>query len=572
MSAHPATRPSAGPPRHRRAHPAGRAAALALTAMVATVAVAALGELGGAAYGPAAAPPPAPPAPSWHRPTVRVAGADRYATAAAVSAATFPAGAPIAYVATGADYPDALTAAAAAGGRGPVLLAGAGGVPDTTRFELQRLHPSRVVIVGGPRSLPTSLEGVIRAALPGVSVARVQGADRYATAALLSSATYAPGVPLAYVATGTAFPDALTAAAAAAGRGPVLLIPSHGLSAPTSAELNRLQPRQIVIVGGPSAVPMPAQTLITWVLRNSTVRRIAGVDRYATAASVAGNAYPGGAATVYLATGTNFPDALTAAAAAGGRGPVLLVPGVGPASDAAAEVARLGPARIVLVGGTAAVSDTAAAEVSLGGSPVGPPSTGPTTSVPQPSTTAIPTSTTVPPPDTLGRATTTAAPAGRGSPAPTTPTPTTSAPVTLTATTVVSSPTPTTAAPVPLPPPPPLATAAIAVQTAEAQIGKPYVWAGAGPDSFDCSGLTMFAWAAAGVRLPHNAAAQAAMLAPVAPDLADLQPGDLLFYDTPIDHVTIYVGNAMMVEAAHSGVPVRMVPVRTGQLVGAGRP
>jgi len=192
--------------------------------------------------------------------------------------------------------------------------------------------------------------------------------------------------------------------------------------------------------------------------------------------------------------------------------------------------------------------------------------------VPQPSTTAIPTSTTVPPTVTLGRATTTAAPAGRGSPAPTTPTPTTSAPVTLTATTVVSSPTPTTAAPVPLPPPPPLATAAIAVQTAEAQIGKPYVWAGAGPDSFDCSGLTMFAWAAAGVRLPHNAAAQAAMLAPVAPDLADLQPGDLLFYDTPIDHVTIYVGNAMMVEAAHSGVPVRMVPVRTGQLVGAGRP
>jgi cell wall-associated NlpC family hydrolase len=503
--------------------------------MALTGALTAVGELGGAAYGPAAAPPTTP-APTWHRPTVRIAGADRYATAAAVSAATFPAGAPVAYVATGGDYPDALTAAAAAGGRGPVLLAGAGGVPDSTRLELERLHPSRVVIVGGPRSLPTSTEGVIRAALPGASVVRVQGADRYATAALLSSATYAPGVPIAYVATGTAFPDALTAAAAAARRGPVLLVPSHGLSAPTSAELNRLQPRQIVIVGGLSAVPMAAQTLITWVLRNSTVRRIAGGDRYTTAASVADDAYPGGAATVYLATGTNFPDALTAAAAAGGRGPVLLVPPGGPASAAAAEVGRLGPARIVLVGGTAAVSDAAAAEVSLGGSPGGPPPTGPTTSAPAPSTTAIPTSTTVGPTVTLALATTTAAPM-----------------------------------PIP-PPPPPLATAPIAVRTAEAQIGKPYVWAGAGPDSFDCSGLTMFAWAAAGVRLPHNAAAQAAMLPPVAPDLADLQPGDLLFYDTPIDHVTIYVGNGMMVEAAHSGVPVRMVPVRTGQLVGAGRP
>jgi cell wall-associated NlpC family hydrolase len=474
-----------------------------------------------------------------------------------VSAATFPSGAPVAYVATGADYPDALTAAAAAGGRGPVLLAGAGGVPDSTRFELERLHPSRVVIVGGAQSLPASTEGVLRAALPGASVTRVQGADRYATAALLSSATYGPGVPVAYLATGAAFPDAMTAAAAAAGRGPVLLVPGHGLSAPTSAELNRLQPHQVVIVGGRSAVPMAAQTLLTWVLRSSMVRRVAGADRYATAAAVADAAYPAGAAAVYLATGTNFPDALTAAAAAAGRGPVLLVPAVGAASAAAAEVGRLGPARIVLVGGTAAVSDAAAAEVSLGGSPGGPPApsgTGPATSAPPPSTTGVPSSTTGPRPTvTLG---------------PANPAPTTSAPVTLAATTVVPPATSTTAVPAPLP----LATAAIAVRTAEAQIGKPYVWAGAGPDSFDCSGLTMFAWAAAGVLLPHNAAAQAAVLPPVPPDLADLRPGDLLFYDSPIDHVAMYVGDAMMVEAAHSGVPVRMVAMRTDHLVGAGRP
>ena len=112
----------------------------------------------------------------------------------------------------------------------------------------------------------------------------------------------------------------------------------------------------------------------------------------------------------------------------------------------------------------------------------------------------------------------------------------------------------------------------MAVATAEAQLGKPYLWAGAGPDSFDCSGLTMFAWAAAGVALPHNAAAQQEMLPAVPPDQAHLAPGDLLFYDTPVDHVALYVGNGMMVEAAHSGVPVRLVAMRTDNLVGAARP
>jgi peptidoglycan DL-endopeptidase CwlO len=122
------------------------------------------------------------------------------------------------------------------------------------------------------------------------------------------------------------------------------------------------------------------------------------------------------------------------------------------------------------------------------------------------------------------------------------------------------------------PPPPPSRLAAVAVQTAYAQLGKPYAWAGAGPASFDCSGLTAYAWAAAGVVLPHNAAAQADLVAPVEPVASAWAPGDLLFYDTPIDHVAIYVGDGEMIEAAHSGVPVHLVPVRTQDLVGAGRP
>ncbi len=83
----------------------------------------------------------------------------------------------------------------------------------------------------------------------------------------------------------------------------------------------------------------------------------------------------------------------------------------------------------------------------------------------------------------------------------------------------------------------PTAGAGTAVDWALAQLGKPYVWAADGPDSFDCSGLTMQAWAAAGVSLPHSSRMQYSGQAKV--DLADLEPGDLVFYHRhlgPLDH------------------------------------
>jgi cell wall-associated NlpC family hydrolase len=112
--------------------------------------------------------------------------------------------------------------------------------------------------------------------------------------------------------------------------------------------------------------------------------------------------------------------------------------------------------------------------------------------------------------------------------------------------------------------------AGIAVETALAQVGDPYVWAAAGPDSFDCSGLTMYAWAAAGVSLPHSSAMQYSATARVS--TSALEPGDLLFYYSPIHHVAMYIGGGRMVEAPYSGQSVRVVPMRTSDLVGAGRP
>ncbi len=122
----------------------------------------------------------------------------------------------------------------------------------------------------------------------------------------------------------------------------------------------------------------------------------------------------------------------------------------------------------------------------------------------------------------------------------------------------------------PAPAPAPRSGAAAAVAAAISQEGKPYVWAAAGPDSYDCSGLTMWAWAHGGVSLPHNSGMQYAATARVAQGA--WQPGDLLFYGSPIHHVSMYIGNGQMVEAPYTGSQVRIVPVRTSDYVGAGRP
>jgi peptidoglycan DL-endopeptidase CwlO len=115
--------------------------------------------------------------------------------------------------------------------------------------------------------------------------------------------------------------------------------------------------------------------------------------------------------------------------------------------------------------------------------------------------------------------------------------------------------------------------AKIAVQFALNQVGKPYVFGAAGPDSFDCSGLTMAAWGAAGVSLPHSAADQYNYGTHVSPTVDQLAPGDLLFFYSPIGHDTIYIGNGMMVSAPETGENVSVVPLSafTNDVVGATR-
>ncbi|RBY97031.1 NlpC/P60 family protein [Blastococcus sp. TF02-8] len=101
--------------------------------------------------------------------------------------------------------------------------------------------------------------------------------------------------------------------------------------------------------------------------------------------------------------------------------------------------------------------------------------------------------------------------------------------------------------------------AQIAVNTALAQRGKPYVWAAGGPGSFDCSGLTQYAYRAAGISLPHSSRGQSGMGQAVSRD--QLQPGDLVFFYRPVSHVGIYIGNGQMVHAPTSGDVVKIASV-----------
>lgn len=110
---------------------------------------------------------------------------------------------------------------------------------------------------------------------------------------------------------------------------------------------------------------------------------------------------------------------------------------------------------------------------------------------------------------------------------------------------------------------PAAAVRASAVQVALSKIGSPYRWGGTGPSSFDCSGLVSWAFAQAGVQVPRTSRAQAQTGAPVS--RANLQPGDLVFFYSPVRHVGIYIGNGQMVHSSTSGKPVAVADI-------AGRP
>jgi putative cell wall-binding protein len=300
----------------------------------------------------------------------RLAGPDRYATAARASREAYEPGVPVVYVASGADYPDALSGAALAGrDGGPVLLVRPTGIPPSVVAELQRLQPQRIVVLGGPVAVSPAVEQQLRdlatADTPD-EVNRLAGANRYGTSAEVAK-RFPQGLPVVYVATGAAFADALAGAALAGHEGaPVLLTGPTVLHQAVAQELARLRPQRIVVLGGPTAVDDAVLAELASYATADTpdeVTRVAGANRYETAARIAGR-YPTGG-TAYVVSGADFPDALAAAAIAGREGvPVLLSQqgALPPATEA--ELTRIGPSEAYLLGGRVSLSTDVAIAVS----------------------------------------------------------------------------------------------------------------------------------------------------------------------------------------------------------------
>jgi putative cell wall-binding protein/glucose/arabinose dehydrogenase len=290
----------------------------------------------------------------------RIFGTDRYSTAVAISHDAFSPGVPVVYVATGAAFPDALTAAAAAGtAGGPVLLVPPAGTPTAVSAEINRLKPTEIVIVGGPAAVPDATMQDLATLAP---TRRIGGIDRFDTAARLALDAFSAGIPVAYVATGRDFPDALAAAArAGAENGPVLLSDTASLPSATRTALTTLAPRKIVVVGGPAVV---SDGVVTALSAIAPVQRVWGADRYATAAALSAGVPSAG--HVYVATGLNYPDALAAAAAAGHAGvPLLLTQTNGVPGSTAAELARLHPGRVIAIGGNSVIAAATSRQLYL---------------------------------------------------------------------------------------------------------------------------------------------------------------------------------------------------------------
>ncbi|GAA1446694.1 cell wall-binding repeat-containing protein [Leifsonia poae] len=201
-------------------------------------------------------------------------------------------------------------------------------------------------------------------------VSRLSGADRFATSVAVSTATYPqPGVPVAYIASGTKFADALSAGPAAAAQGgPLLLVAPGGLPATIAAELRRLAPKKIVIVGGPAAVSETVAAQLRSIQPN--VQRIAGVNRFETSQKVAATVF-GRATAAYVASAYNFPDALSATAAAGAtKKPIILIDSTAAVLDpgTAAFLSSSKIRAVAIVGGPAVIKPTMEASLKLAGS------------------------------------------------------------------------------------------------------------------------------------------------------------------------------------------------------------
>jgi len=258
----------------------------------------------------------------------RLAGADRYDTAAAISRSAYASTVDTVVIATGVNFPDSLSAAPLAAKRGaPLLLTLPDRIPAATLAELQRLKPNKILVVGSASAVGQSVFDAL-VPLAKTEVRRLAGVDRFETSAVLAREGWgAAGAANAFIATGYDYADALSAGPAAAKNdSPVLLVPTSGPApASTLKVLDDLKVQGLFVAG--STVAVSDEMVNSLRAGKRTLKdRYAGADRFETSAQIANKQFTGAVNASYWATGTGFADALAGAAVAGAQAaPLLLV-------------------------------------------------------------------------------------------------------------------------------------------------------------------------------------------------------------------------------------------------------
>ncbi|MDR1088509.1 MAG: cell wall-binding repeat-containing protein, partial [Coriobacteriales bacterium] len=267
----------------------------------------------------------------------RLHGTSRYETSAAISRAALPGGTDTVILAVGTNYPDALAASALAGlgtDSGvdvPILLTAPGFLSTAARDEINRLGATNVIIVGGTAAVGASVEEELLLQTTATNITRYGGTDRYATALEIYQAGVGRWSNVAIIATSEGFADALSISPYAyMAHAPVFLAHSvTGLTYPEALAISTGRFDKIIIVGGTAVVPALVERQIFAMGVMPDIERLGGADRYETSTLIAKftieHVGPAFYDSVAVATGLDFPDALSGGALAGINHTVLLL-------------------------------------------------------------------------------------------------------------------------------------------------------------------------------------------------------------------------------------------------------
>lgn len=291
--------------------------------------------------------------------TLRLSGANRYATSAAIAkhvASSSSTGQSAVFIASGAEFADGLALSALATQAGwPILLTDPNKLSAETAAIIRQQQPTHVYIAGGTGAVSKSVEkAIVALSADGVSVQRFDGKDRYQTSRKIAEC-FEEGTP-AFVTAGDDFPDAVVAAAPAAQYdGAVVLTSRNAVNSEARAALQTLQSKKVYVVGG--SWSSSQQATIKKASGASSVAVYSGKDRYETSAKVAAALFKNATAAAF-STGSAFPDALSGASVADLHGVPILLTNQSCRPKALESAVKNVKTRIVL-GGTGAVSDAA---------------------------------------------------------------------------------------------------------------------------------------------------------------------------------------------------------------------